>query len=102
MNLMVKCEGLSDPHCFWTFSSFLQKKTGGLFVASCLPFRYHVFADNDTKGVQMNNIINLLGLEDETVKIIDVSIADGCHNSRKNTIRSLLPLLRLPYVFKRR
>ena len=78
MNLMVKCEGLGDPHCFWTFSSFLQKKTGGLFVASCLPFRYHVFADNDTKGVQMNDIINLLGLEDETVKIIDVSIADGC------------------------
>ena len=36
------------------------------------------FADNDTKGVQMNDIINLLGLEDETVKIIDVSIADGC------------------------
>lgn len=26
----------------------------------------------------MNDIINLLGLEDETVKIIDVSIADGC------------------------
>ena len=42
MNLMVKCEGLSDPHCFWTFSSFLQKKTGGFFVASCLPFRYHI------------------------------------------------------------
>ena len=45
-------------------------------IVSCLSFRYHRFADNDTKGVQMNDIINILGLEDESVQITNIAICD--------------------------
>lgn len=65
------------PLIVLNFFLIFTKKAGGFFIASCLSFRYHVFADNDTKGAQMNDIINLLGLEDETIKIIDVSVNDG-------------------------
>lgn len=58
-----------------------------LFVASRQSFRYHVFANNDTKGAQMKDIINLLGLEDKTIKFIDVSVADS---SKTITVEKVL------------
>ena len=63
---------------FGIFPGFYKKRQEAIFVASCFSFRYHIFADNATKGVQMNDIINLLGLEDESVKIVEISISDGC------------------------
>ena len=55
---------------------YFRKKKGMYKVTfvSCLPFRYHSFADNDTKGVSMNDIINILRLEDDSVNVIDITI----------------------------